>query len=79
VPSPLVYNGGTPVVASFIGDDLLGTPIAGGHYSQKGLVVKGQPAGSVVVLMLWLSKSDEMETRIAAYDNTVVMPDGVEF
>lgn len=75
----------TPVVASFLGDDLLGTPIADGGWSKKGAFV--------VRISRWLSryvdavivKSEEMkkaalEGNKGASGNTIaVIPNGVDF
>ncbi|GAC1342367.1 MAG: hypothetical protein NVSMB27_01160 [Ktedonobacteraceae bacterium] len=85
----------TPVVASFLGDDLLGTPTAEGGYSKKSLLV--------VRISRWLSrhvqgvivKSEEMKSEIlrcaqddkhltvilsAAKDLRIaVIPNGVDF
>ena len=67
-----------PVVAAFLGDDLLGTVTARGGYSHKGALI--------VRLSRWLCrhvdaalvKSEEMQT--AAHHPAVrVLPDGVDF
>jgi glycosyltransferase involved in cell wall biosynthesis len=67
-----------PVVASFLGDDLLGTPTADGRYSKKSLLV--------VCISRWLSrhvqavivKSEEMKL-VARGKKLSVIPNGVDF
>ncbi len=69
----------TPVVASFLGDDLLGTVTSGGGYSKKGALV--------VRISRWLSrrvdavivKSEEMKKRVPGGENIFVIPNGVDF
>jgi glycosyltransferase involved in cell wall biosynthesis len=70
----------TPVVASFLGDDLLGKPASGGGYTKKGALV--------VHVSRWLChhvdaiivKSEEMKkaTR-SSRENIFVIPNGVDF
>ncbi len=69
----------TPVVASFLGDDLLGTVTAEGHYSSKGAFVAR--------VSRWLSrhvdavivKSEGMKKVASAGDTVFVIPNGVDF
>src|SRR5258708_10342760 len=68
----------TPVVASFLGDDLLGTPTAMGSYTRKDAIV--------VRVSRWLSrhvdavivKSEQMR-RLTPSQNVFVIPNGVDF
>src|SRR5258708_3043764 len=68
----------TPVVASFLGDDLLGKPIANGGYSKIHALN--------VHINRWLCdrvdavivKSEQMK-KVAAKDTIVVIPNGVDF
>jgi teichuronic acid biosynthesis glycosyltransferase TuaC len=68
----------TPVVASFLGDDLLGTVTASGSYSAKSRVVAR--------ISRWLSrhvdavvvKSEQM-SRLIVGSNVYVIPNGVDF
>lgn len=68
----------TPVVASFLGDDVFGTPTADGRYTRK--------ADLVVHVTRWLSrrvdavivKSQQMRTVIPAR-TVFVIPNGVDF
>lgn len=67
-----------PIVASFLGDDLLGTPTAEGGFSKKGAFV--------VRVSRWLChrvdavivKSDGMK-KAASIDTVHVIPNGVDF
>jgi glycosyltransferase involved in cell wall biosynthesis len=67
-----------PVVASFLGDDLLGTPTAEGRFSKKGALV--------VRVSRWLChrvdavivKSEGMK-KAASIDTVHVIPNGVDF
>ena len=70
----------TPIVTSFLGDDLLGKPTAGGGFSKKGALV--------VHISRWLChhvdavivKSEEMKkATFASRDNIFVIPNGVDF
>src|SRR5437588_10920283 len=70
----------TPVVASFLGDDLLGTVIAAGGYSKKGTFVTHisrwlcQHVDAVIV------KSEEMKKAASvSKDNIYIIPNGVDF
>lgn len=68
----------TPVVAAYLGDDLLGTVTASGGYSKKSMLV--------VSISRWLChavdavtvKTDQMKDA-ASGDNIVVIPDGINF
>lgn len=68
----------TPVVASFLGSDLLGNPTAGGRYARKDALV--------VYLSRWIArcvdavivKSLEMRTIVPA-SKVFVIPNGVDF
>ncbi|HEV8191488.1 MAG TPA: glycosyltransferase [Ktedonobacterales bacterium] len=67
-----------PVVASFLGDDLLGTPLASGGYSKKDALV--------VHISQWLSqhvdavivKSEQMK-QVIPKSKVFVIPNGVDF
>jgi teichuronic acid biosynthesis glycosyltransferase TuaC len=69
----------TPVVASFLGDDLLGTPIPGSGYSRKSRFV--------ISVSRWLChhvdgvivKSEEMKKVIDRRVEVAVIPNGVDF
>jgi glycosyltransferase involved in cell wall biosynthesis len=69
----------TPVVASFLGDDLLGTVTDDGSYSKKGAFV--------VRVSHWLSrrvdavivKSEGMKKKAPPVNNIFVIPNGVDF
>ncbi len=69
----------TPVVASFLGDDLLGTVTGDGSYSSKGAFVVrvsrwlGRRVDAVIV------KSEEMKKKALAVRNIFVIPNGVDF
>ncbi len=68
----------TPVVAAYLGDDLLGTVTTGGGYSKKSLLV--------VHISRWLChlvdavtvKTEQMK-RAASGDSIFVIPDGINF
>lgn len=69
----------TPVVASFLGDDLLGTPIPGGGHSRKSRFV--------IRVSRWLChhvdgiivKSEEMKKAIDRRIEVAIIPNGVDF
>lgn len=69
----------SPVVTSFLGNDLLGTPIASGSYTRKGKVE--------VRISRWLChhvdavivKSEEMKKAAPAGKDISVIPNGVDF
>lgn len=69
----------TPVVASFLGDDLLGTPTTGGGFSKKSKLV--------IYVSRWLCrhvsqvivKSEEMKKATLTEKNVFVIPNGVDF
>src|SRR5947209_17052984 len=68
----------TPVVAAFLGDDLLGTVTADGTYSKKSLFV--------VRLSQWLCRHSEAVTvkteqmkKASLREDAFVIPDGINF
>ena len=69
----------TPVVASFLGDDLLGTPTGNGSFSKKSKLV--------IHISRWLCrrakavivKSEEMRQATFMEKNIFVIPNGVDF
>ena len=69
----------TPVVASFLGDDLLGTPTDNGGFSKKSRLV--------IHVSRWLCrhvkevivKSEEMKKASLMSKNVFVIPNGVDF
>jgi teichuronic acid biosynthesis glycosyltransferase TuaC len=68
----------TPVVASYLGDDLLGTVVANGGYSKKSLLV--------VWISQWLSKHVELVNvkteqmkKASLREDAFVLADGVNF
>lgn len=69
----------TPVVSSFLGDDLLGTVKSDGSYNKKGDLVAH--------ISRWLSrrvdavivKSEGMKEKVPAEDTIFVIPNGVNF
>lgn len=69
----------TPVVASFLGDDLLGTPTDNGGFSKKSRLV--------IHVSRWLCrhvkevivKSEEMKKASLMSENVFVIPNGVDF
>ncbi len=68
----------TPVVVSFLGDDLLGTPLAGGGRSKKDLIVMPVSRWLCHVVDAVIVKSEEMK-RAAGYNDIFVIPNGVDF
>jgi teichuronic acid biosynthesis glycosyltransferase TuaC len=68
----------TPVVTSFMGDDLLGTVTADGGYSNKSTVVAGisrylcRRVGAAIVKSEWMKKA-------SSGGNVFVIPNGVDF
>ncbi len=68
----------TPVVASFMGDDLLGTVTADGSYSKKGSVVAGisrylcRRVDAVIVKSVGMKKA-------SSEGNVFIIPNGVDF
>jgi len=69
----------TPVVASFMGDDLLGTVTAGGGYSKKGAVVAGISRYLCRRVDAVIVKTEAMKEAASRVDNIVVIPNGVDF
>lgn len=69
----------TPVIASFLGSDLLGTVTSDGGYSNKGAFVVrisrwlGRRVDAVIV------KSEGMKRKTLEGDNIYVIPNGVDF
>jgi len=69
----------TPIVASFLGDDLLGTPTGNGGFSKKSKLV--------IHISRWLCrrakavivKSEEMRQATFMEKNIFVIPNGVDF
>src|SRR5260221_11283147 len=67
----------TPVVASFMGDDLLGTVTADGSYSKKGAVVVGisrylcRRVDAVIVKSVGMKKA-------SSEGNVFIIPNGVD-
>ncbi len=68
----------TPVVASFLGSDLLGDPKAGGGYTRKSLFVIRVSRWICRIVDIALVKSQQMK-EVAKVDSIIVMPDGVDF
>src|SRR6266568_1990729 len=69
----------TPVVASFMGDDLLGTVTADGGYSNKGAVVAGISRYLCRRVNAVIVKTEGMKVAASRGDNIVVIPNGVDF
>ncbi len=69
----------TPVVASFMGDDLLGTVTADGGYSKKGAVVAGISRYLCRRVDAVIVKTEGMKEAASRGDNIVVIPNGVDF
>jgi glycosyltransferase involved in cell wall biosynthesis len=68
----------TPVVAAFLGDDLLGTVLASGNYSKQGTVIAYLSRWLCRHVDMALVKSAEMQ-RASACPQTRIIPDGVDF
>jgi teichuronic acid biosynthesis glycosyltransferase TuaC len=68
----------TPVVASFMGDDLLGTVTAGGSYSKKGAIVAGISRYLCRLVDAVIVKSAAMK-KASSGDDVFVIPNGVDF
>jgi teichuronic acid biosynthesis glycosyltransferase TuaC len=69
-----------PLVCSFLGDDVLGTPSTNGHYSRRSALMRRlapflcRISGAVIV------KSPQMKQHLSAVDGAlVVIPNGVDF
>ena len=69
----------TPVVASFMGDDLLGTVTVDGGYSKKGAVVAGISRYLCRRVNAVIVKTEGMKEAASRGDNIVVIPNGVDF
>ncbi|MDQ2714017.1 MAG: glycosyltransferase [Chloroflexota bacterium] len=68
----------TPVVVSFLGDDLLGTPLANGGRSKKDLIVMPISRWLSRVVDAVIVKSEQMK-KAAHYEAIFVIPNGVDF
>ena len=68
----------TPVVASFLGDDLLGTVNGQGGYSKKSLMIMRMSRWLCRRVDAVIVKSEGMK-KAAAGDNIFVIPNGVDF
>ncbi len=68
----------TPVVASFLGDDLLGTVTADGDYSKKGAVVAGISRYLCRRVDAVIVKSAGMK-KASSEGNIFIIPNGVDF
>jgi glycosyltransferase involved in cell wall biosynthesis len=68
----------TPVVAAFLGDDLLGTVLASGKYSKQGALIACLSRWLCRHVDMPLVKSAEMQ-RASACPHARVLPDGVDF
>jgi len=68
----------TPVVASFLGDDLLGEPTADGGFSKKGALVIHISRWLCDVVDAVIVKSEGMR-KAALRDTIFVIPNGVDF
>src|SRR5437016_2477448 len=70
----------TPVVASFLGDDLLGKPVAGGGVSRKGALVVRMSRWLCHHVDAVIVQSEEMKKATSSSkDTTFVVPTGVDF
>ena len=70
----------TPVIASFLGDDLLGTVTADGGYSTKGALVAGISRWLCHHVDAVIVKSEGMKKAASASeDNIFIIPNGVDF
>ena len=70
----------TPVVASYLGDDVLGTVIARGEYSSKGNFVASVSHKLCYFVDAVTVKSEQMKQRLGGPQEKVfVIPDGVNF
>jgi teichuronic acid biosynthesis glycosyltransferase TuaC len=68
----------TPVVAAYLGDDLLGTVTSEGKYSQKSLFVARISRGLCHYVDAVTVKSEQMKVA-SRFDEAVVIPDGINF
>jgi glycosyltransferase involved in cell wall biosynthesis len=69
----------TPVVGSFLGDDLLGTVTADGSYSKKGALVVKVSQWLCRHLDAAIVKSNPMKAALGQQDKVYVIPNGVDF
>jgi glycosyltransferase involved in cell wall biosynthesis len=70
----------TPVVASFLGDDLLGTVTAAGGYSKKGTFVTHISRWLCQHVDATIVKSEEMKKAASvSKGNIYIIPNGVDF
>lgn len=69
----------TPVVASFLGSDILGVVNAEGKYSAFGNLVAGISRWLCKHVDAVIVKSDEMKSAAQGGDNIFVIPNGVDF
>ena len=69
----------TPVVGSFLGDDLLGTVTANGGYSKKGAFVARVSHWLCRYLDAVIVKSEGMKAALRQQDKVYVIPNGVDF
>jgi glycosyltransferase involved in cell wall biosynthesis len=69
----------TPVVGSFLGDDLLGTVTADGSYSKKGTFVVNVSRWLCRHLDAIIVKSEAMKATLEQQDKVYVIPNGVDF
>ncbi len=68
----------TPVVASFLGDDLLGEPLENGGWSKKAALVVHVSRWLCHVVDAVIVKSEEMK-RATTKEDVFVIPNGVDF
>lgn len=68
----------TPVVASFLGADLLGEPTADGGFTSKGAFVVAASRWLCKHVDAVIVKSEEMK-KLTLQDNPFVVPNGVDF
>jgi len=68
----------TPVVAAYLGDDLLGTVRQDGSYSQKSLFVARVSRWLCHHVEAVTVKSEQMK-KASRYEKSVVIPDGINF
>ena len=68
----------TPVVASFLGDDVLGTPLNNGKYSKVNALIERLSRWLCRHVDAVIVKSEQMK-RVAGKDTIFVIPNGVDF
>lgn len=68
----------TPVVAAYLGDDLLGTVTASGGYSKKSMLVVHISRWLCHIVDAVTVKTEQMK-KAASGDNIFVIPDGIDF